>query len=173
MKFFSGFCLQNEQELFGEWIINNDFTICGFSFGAQKAVEYALSCQTRIDKIQLFSPAYFNDKDEKFKRLQLMFFGRDKDAYIQNFLVNTAYPKELNLQKYLRNGTFEELQELLYYKWEEGKLLKLKDKNIKIEVYIGELDKIVEAQKACEFFKNFGEVYFIKKKGHILSPPNK
>lgn len=168
MKFFSGFCLHNEQELFDNWLENSEFAVSGFSFGAQKALQYALSSQTRIDKLQLFSPAFFNDKDEKFKRMQLMFFGRDKDAYIQNFLTNTAYPKNASLQQYYKNGTLEELQQLLYYHWEEEKLQKLKDKNIKIEVFIGELDKIVDSKKSAEFFKDFAEVYFIKNVGHIL-----
>ena len=36
-------------------------------------------------------------------------------------------------------------------------------KNIKIEVYLGSDDKIIDSQKALEFFKNCGcEVYYIK-----------
>lgn len=66
MRYYSGFCLQNEQELFNENIIKSDFCISGFSYGAIKAVEYALNADERIDKLQLFSPAFFNNKDDKY-----------------------------------------------------------------------------------------------------------
>ena len=39
-KYFSGFSLENEEELFSKYIIENDFTISGFSYGAIKAFEY-------------------------------------------------------------------------------------------------------------------------------------
>ena len=61
--YFSGFSLKGEKELFKEYIIENDFTVSGFSYGAQKAVEYVLSTDNRVDLLQLFSPAFFNKKD--------------------------------------------------------------------------------------------------------------
>lgn len=70
MKFFSGFCLANEQELFAPYLIRSDFTVAGFSYGAIKALKYAITCNERIDTLQLFSPAFFQDKDAKFKKLQ-------------------------------------------------------------------------------------------------------
>lgn len=48
------------------------------------------------------------------------------------------------------------------------KLQKLLDKGIKIEVYLGGVDKIIDSSKAREFFKNFATVYYIKEKGHLL-----
>ena len=60
MKFFSGFCLCNEKELFKEYLEENEFVVAGFSKGAQEAIEYALNAPHRIDKIQLFSPAIFD-----------------------------------------------------------------------------------------------------------------
>lgn len=169
MRYYSGFCLQNEQELFDKHIIKSDFCISGFSYGAIKAVEYAFKSDERIDKLQLFSPAFFNNKDDKYKRMQLMFFTKDKTSYINNFLQNVAYPKELDLSLYLHEGTFDELKELLYYEWKRDTIQSLIDKGIFIEVYLGADDKIIDSALARDFFKDCGcEVYFIKNRGHIL-----
>jgi predicted alpha/beta hydrolase family esterase len=165
--YFSGFSLQNEQELFEEYLVQNDFTLSGFSYGCIKLVEYALESNTRINKIQLFSPSYFNDKDDKFKRMQLMFFKKDTSAYANNFLKNCGFSEE-NKNKYFSLGTFEELKELLYYEWQKEKLQALKDKGIEIETYLGGEDKIIDSKEALEFFRKFGDVYFIKDAGHIL-----
>jgi len=75
--YFSGFSLVNEKELFEDYIIENDFTVSGFSYGAQKACEYVLNTNNRIDLLQLFSPSYFNDKDIKYKRMQLIYFKKN------------------------------------------------------------------------------------------------
>ncbi len=165
--YFSGFSLKGEKELFKDYIIENDFTVSGFSYGGQKAFEYVLNTENRVDLLQLFSPAFFQDKDKKYKRLQLMFFKKDSQTYCDNFLTNCDFSKEL-ASKYFEEGTFQELEELLTYEWDQEKLQKLVDKNIKIEIYLGSDDKIIDANVALEFFKQFGEVYFIKEKGHIL-----
>lgn len=169
MIYFSGFSLANESNLFDQWLEKTDFCVAGFSFGGQKAIEYALCSPQRIDKIQLFSPAFFNDKDEKFKRMQLMFFQKDPVVYTKNFLENVAYPKEdLDLSSYVVDGSFDELKQLLTYHWDEQNLQTLIDKNIKIEIFLGGADKIIDSMAAREFFGKFGEVYFIKKAGHSL-----
>lgn len=41
-------------------------------------------------------------------------------------------------------------------------------KNIKIEVFLGEYDKILSLKKAQSFFKNYATVYCIKKANHFL-----
>ncbi|MGB5867332.1 MAG: pimelyl-ACP methyl ester esterase BioV [Arcobacteraceae bacterium] len=165
--YFSGFSLKNEQELFKEYLEKSDFIVSGFSYGAIKAVEYALDSHNRIDKLQLFSPAFFNDKDTKYKRMQLMYFKKDPKLYCANFLKNSNFTKELVMQ-YFEMGTYEELYELLHYPWTTENLQKIKNKNITLEVFLGAEDKIINAQKAMNFFKEFGEVYYIKDKGHIL-----
>jgi len=96
-----------------------------------------------------------------------MFFKKDSQTYSDNFLANCGFSKELAM-KYFQEGTYKELEELLSYEWDKEKLQKLIDKNIKIEIYLGSDDKIIDANVALEFFKQFGEVYFIKEKGHIL-----
>ena len=167
-RYFSGFCFKNESELFNDYLINNDFTISGFSYGALKAFEEALSTKKRVDKLQLFSPAFFQIFDDKFKRTQLMYFKKDANAYCHNFLSNVIYPLQTDISKYFQLGTSEQLEELLNYNWSEEKLQKLLDKGTKIEVYLGGVDKIIDASKAKDFFKNFATVYYIKEKGHLL-----
>lgn len=165
--YFSGFSLKGEKTLFKEYIVENDFTVSGFSYGAQKAFEYALSSKNRVDLLQLFSPAFFQDKDTKYKRMQLMFFKKDTQQYCNNFLTNCGFDKEL-ADIHFSTGTLGELEELLSYIWDEKKLQQVIDKNIRIEIYLGSDDKIIDSQATLEFFKKFGEVYFIKEKGHIL-----
>ena len=170
--YFSGFCLENEEELFSSYRVKNDFTISGFSYGAIKAFQYtleALKNNQRVDKLQLFSPAYFNNESKKFKRLQLMFFKKDENEYKNNFIKNTIFPNNNCINKYISIGTYEELDILLNYQWEEKDLQILLDANIKIEVFIGANDKIVDSNSAKEFFRQFGEVYFIKDVGHSLN----
>jgi hypothetical protein len=168
--YFSGFCLENEKELFKEYMIENDYTINGFSYGAIKAFEFALASSAmdiRVDLIQLFSPSFFNDKDEKYKRMQLIYFKKDSQIYCDNFLKNSGFNKAQS-KKYFVNGKYEELNELLNYQWNQKKLQMLVDNGTKVEIYLGEKDKIIDSQKALEFFVDFSEVYFIKNKGHIL-----
>lgn len=167
-SFFSGFCFSNESELFNEYIIRNDFTISGFSYGAIKAFEEALNTQDRVDKLQLFSPAFFQNFDEKFKRTQLMYFKKDENTYVQTFLNNVIYPSNKDISKYFKLGTAQELEELLTYVWNEEKLQKLVDKGVKIEVYLGADDKIIDSLKVKEFFQKFATIYYIKEKGHLL-----
>ncbi|WP_321467883.1 pimelyl-ACP methyl ester esterase BioV [Halarcobacter sp.] len=167
-KFFSGFCLDNEKELFKEYILDKDFCVAGFSHGAIKAFEYVYLKNKRVDTLQLFSPAFFQTMDKKTKRLQLMFFKKDKNSYIKNFLENVIFPENTNMNKYLNEGSESQLEELLNYVWDEEKLKELVNKGIKIEVYLGGKDKIIDHEAAKDFFKEFATVYYIKDKGHIL-----
>ena len=167
-NYFSGFCFYEESELFDEYIIRNDFTISGFSYGAIKAFEEALNTQNRVDKLQLFSPAFFQNFDEKFKRTQLMYFKKDANSYVQTFLDNVIYPSNKDISKYFKLGTIEELEKLLTYVWDEEKLQKLVDRGTIVEVYLGAEDKIIDSLKAKEFFKKFATIYYIKEKGHLL-----
>lgn len=165
--YFSGFSLENEEELFDEYREKSDFVVSGFSYGAIKALEYVLNTNKRVDKLQLFSPAFFKDKDKKYKRMQLMYFKKDAELYCSNFLKNASFINE-HIKKYFKMGTYEELEELLNYEWLSEKMNILKEKNITLEIYLGDEDKIINAQNALEFFREFGEVYYIKNKGHIL-----
>lgn len=168
-NFFSGFSLRNEEKFFEQYRIKNDFTVCGFSYGAQEAFEYTLDSSVRIDKLQLFSPAFFQTKDKKYKRMQLMFFKKDSTSYCNNFLQNCVKPSQTDISSYFDIGTYEELEELLFYEWDRKKLAELKDRGVDIEVYLGQEDEIIDSLATKEFFKEFATVYYIKNVGHILN----
>ena len=67
-------------------------------------------------------------------------------------------------EKYICECNINELKALFSFDWEKIKHLK----NVKLEVFIGEFDKIIASKKAFNFFSNFGDVYFIKKANHFL-----
>jgi hypothetical protein len=159
MKYFSGFCLCNEKKLFSNFLEEGEFNVAGFSFGAQKALDYVLSTNKRVDKLQLLSPAFF-DYNAKLIELNLKAFSKDKNKYIENFFKKAGFFNE----KYICECNINELKALFSFDWEKIKHLK----NVKLEVFIGEFDKIIASKKAFKFFSNFGDVYFIKKANHFL-----
>ncbi len=169
MKFFSGFYLKNEQELFEPLLEKTDYTVAGFSYGAQKAIEYALSAKQRVERIILLSPAFFKTQSKSFLRAQTHYFSANKDQYIQNFLSNICLPNShINLEKYLDDGSVEQLEELLTYQWEKDALVLLKNRGTKIEVFLGNEDKIINSKDAFDFFSKYTTTYLIKKAGHLL-----
>jgi predicted esterase len=163
MRFYSGFGFWNERELFKEYIDDNEFCVAGFSYGAQKALIDAVHTKKRVDKLQLFSPAFFK-LNPKFVKLQLNSFKKDKDSYIQKFIENVKYPKDIDLTKYIDEVEFEDLEEMFNFNW--GLIEHLK--GVKVEIFIGENDKIIDVKGAVKFFKNYGNLYFLKDKGHLL-----
>jgi len=165
MRFYSGFGFWNEKELFKEYLEDNEFTVAGFSYGAQKSLIDAVHTTKRVDKLQLLSPAFF-PKNPKFAKLQINAFKKDKNSYIKNFIENVKYPKEINLDKYLDEVELYQLEEMFEFNW--GLIEYAKNKNIEIEVFIGEKDKIIDVQNSVKFFKNYAKVYFIKDVGHLL-----
>jgi hypothetical protein len=168
MKYFSGFCFCDEKKLFENYLDDSDYSIAGFSLGAIKALEYTyknicddidtkLSTKqsARIDKLTLLSPAYFNDKDKKFIRMQLMYFKKDKSSYIDNFISNSLYPlksSDIDVSSYITDGDYDELEFLLNYRFEIDKLKKILENGTKVEIYLGNRDKIINYDMAKEFF---------------------
>ncbi len=169
MHFYSGFSLKGEAELFDAYHDRSDFCVSGFSLGAIEAFEYVCNSKMRIDKLQLFSPAFFEDKEIKFKRLQELYFKKDKNAYVQNFLENIAYPSTIDMQHYYHDSSAEALHKLLYYTWSKEKLETLSARDIMIEVYLGLEDKIIDVEATKAFFLPFASVIEIKEVGHILT----
>lgn len=167
-NYFSGFCLKNEKVLFDEYIIENNVTKSGFSYGAIMAFEDVLHSNKRIDLLQLFSPAFFQNKNKKFIRMQEMFYKKDKNTYSENFIKNISLPSKFNCLEYLTEGKSSELNILMNYVWEQEKLEKVLNNGTKIEVYLGSEDKIIDSKEAMNFFKEYARVYFIKDVGHIL-----
>jgi len=168
MKYFNGFSLLNEESFFSEYIENSDFCVAGFSYGAQKAFDYVYNSKTRVDRLILLSPAFFQTEKTTFIRTQLRYFKADKDTYIKQFLKNTIYPSSFDLSDNLNIGTEEELKELLTYEWNKYKIQTLLDRGITIEVFLGEKDKIIDSKSAFNFFKSLTTTYLIKDAGHLL-----
>ncbi len=169
MKYFNGFSLEGEKVFFKEYMIESPYVISGFSYGAQKAFEYAYNCKKRIDRLILISPAFFQNHKKSFIKTQLRYFKADQEAYKKEFLKNVAYPSTISLHDYIVEGSYEDLSNLLSYVWEEEKIKSLLKRGIKIEVFIGDVDMIVDTQKSFEFFSELLPVYLFKGKGHLLS----
>ena len=170
MKFFSGFSLTDDISFFDAFILKSDFTVSGFSYGAIKAflfVRDELNAGRRVDRLQLFSPAFFQTKSEKFKRLQLLAYTKNTQEYTKQFLGGCFHPyikKTVSVQ----SSTKEELNELLYYEWSKEALKELSGKGVVIEVYLGGKDAIIDVNAAREFFLDVATVTYIKDGNHFL-----
>ena len=170
MKFFSGFSLQNDAIFFDDFISKSDFSVSGFSYGAIKAFEYvqdALKDGKRVDRLQLFSPAFFQSRESKFKRLQTHSFKRNSDAYLGEFIKSCFLPYE-EQEVELIEGTLDELNELLYYEWNREALENIVNQGVVIEVYLGGRDKIIDVNGARTFFLEVATVTYIKDANHFL-----
>jgi len=166
--FFSGFMFKNEKKCFKEFLKDSQFTVSGFSLGAILAFEYVLANQNkRIDTLQLFSPAFFQTKEEKFKRLQLMSYKKSKLLYLKQFMKGCFFPYE---EKMIENidTDISELKELLEYEWSMDKLKEISQRGVKIEVYLGSKDAIIDVLRAKEFFLEVATVTYIKEANHFL-----
>ena len=168
MKYFNGFSLDKEEELFSEYLDNSAYTVSGFSYGAQEAFEYVYHTRTRIDRLILISPAFFQTQKPSFVRTQLHYFEANKVSYVKQFLENVAYPSKTSLELYLHVGTKEELNDLLTYVWDRKKMKEVLARGTTIEVFIGDEDKIINSHEAIDFFKETSTLYTIKKSGHLL-----
>jgi len=169
VNFFSGFCLEGEELLFENFIKKGDYCVAGFSKGAIDAFSYVLDTRRRVDTLLLFSPAFFQNKDETFKRAQLHYFRKDEKRYIENFLKNCSYGSDIDLSPFFKKEDEKELKRLLNFTWRESELERLKKSGVLIEVFLGGRDKIIDSAVARDFFKPYASVYFIKEGGHLLN----
>lgn len=170
MQFFSGFSLINESYLFKEFIDKSDYNVCGFSYGAIKALRYVneeLAKGNRVDRLQLLSPAFFQTKDAKFKKIQLISYKKNKDIYLNQFLNSCFRPYEKKIVENIETS-IDELEELLTYEWLESELEAVAKKGVVIEVYLGGKDAIVDANDSKEFFIKHSTVTYIKEANHFL-----
>ncbi|GIT97619.1 pimelyl-ACP methyl ester esterase BioV [Sulfurovum sp. TSL1] len=168
MKYFNGFSLQKEKELFLPYLTQSAYCVAGFSYGAQQAFEYVYHATERIDRLILLSPAFFQTEKPSFIRTQLRYFEAGQEAYVKQFLSNAAYPSNLDLSNYVNVGTKEELEALLTYTWDSKKIQEVLDRGTTIEVFLGEYDKIIDVQNAFNFFAPLTTTYFMKRVGHVL-----
>ncbi|WP_348652962.1 pimelyl-ACP methyl ester esterase BioV [uncultured Sulfurimonas sp.] len=170
MTFFSGFSLKNEQHLFKEFINESKYCVCGFSYGSMKALKHAkklLEDGKSVDILQLLSPVFFQTKSQRFKRVQTMAYNTNNKEYMSKFLDSCFEPyphKEIEFQK----NTIGDLEELLNHQWILNEFEDLVNKGIKLEVYIGSADKIIDVKSAREFFTQVATVTYIKDANHFL-----
>jgi len=170
MKFYNGFSLKNEENYFERYINKNRYTICGFSYGAIKAFEDVkkhLRDLKRVDTLQLFSPAFFQNRDEKFKKTQIHGFIKNRALYIDGFIKSCFLPHSLKNIEH-NEDSIDELKELLFYEWSRDELHVIAESGVKIEVYLGEKDNIIDASVAKAFFLEFATVTYIKDANHFL-----
>lgn len=167
MRFYSGFALSGDQHFFDPYLKHSDYTVAGFSYGAIKAAEYAHDAHERIDTLQLFSPAFFQTKKESFRRLQMGGYIKDTERYLENFLTSCFAPSPVAPIS-LGSNDAESLQELLYYEWKPELLETIRAKGIRIEVYLGLEDQVIDVAGAREFFLPYATVISIRKGNHFL-----
>ncbi|NPA60119.1 MAG: pimelyl-ACP methyl ester esterase BioV, partial [Epsilonproteobacteria bacterium] len=146
MQYFNGFSLIGEEYLFKEYINTSEYCVCGFSYGSIKAlneVKKRLLNSQRVDTLQLFSPAFFQTKDAKFKRLQILSYNKNELLYLKKFMASCFYPHEQKIVQQIKTNT-DELDELLEYIWNLDDLKKVIDAGVKLEVYLGQKDMVID-----------------------------
>lgn len=85
MKYFSGFGFSGEEQLFLRFLETGEYDIAGFSYGAQLAIKEALK-DSRVQRLTLLSPAFFQDTSNAFKKAQLAMFKKNTPGYNDGFL---------------------------------------------------------------------------------------
>ncbi len=186
--YFSGFGLHNESELFfapdsavRDCLQMHAFDVVGFSYGAQKAVRYALGATHPIRRLSLLSPAFF-DFLPKRKEQELRLFAKNPARYMQTFVQNALstetpatqqqidrvlpyFAPSLPPSKELAN----DLHALLFYEFQANELREIMQSGIEIEVFLGEKDRIIAASKARDFFAPLvTRVFWVRNAGHFL-----
>ena len=173
MRFYSGFSLRNEISFFERFITYSDFCVAGFSYGAIRAFEIAyddIKNSKRVDTLQLFSPAFFQTLDKKFHKLQMLGYMKNKESYLDEFLTTCFLPLDICKVERIET-TKEQLVELLEYEWIVDKFVFLQNAGVKIEVYLGGNDKVIDVNNAKEFFLQVADVSYIKGANHFLQEP--
>lgn len=168
MIFYSGFSLLNDRPFFESFCENNEYTVAGFSYGAINAARYVSQSKQRIDTLQLFSPAFFQTKSDSFKRLQLAGFSKSPQGYLERFLESCFAPCAVQEVEHDWNTNVEQLRELLYYEWTNVLMESIVDKGIRIDVFLGLEDRVIDVQGARDFFLPFATVTSIRTGNHFL-----
>ncbi len=170
MKFYNGFSLKNKVHFFQEYLDDSAYCVCGFSYGAIKALSYVkeqLLMGNRVDRLQLLSPAFFQTKSSKFKKLQMSAYSKSPEKYLSSFISACFLPYKSKSIQHSENS-LDELNELLNYEWIKSDFVELESKGVKIEVYLGSEDKIIDIKSAREFFVDVSTLTYIKNANHFL-----
>ncbi|MCK9374449.1 MAG: pimelyl-ACP methyl ester esterase BioV [Sulfuricurvum sp.] len=168
MIFHSGFSLCNDHPFFTPFFKRSDYTVAGFSYGAIKAARYAAGAEERIDTLQLFSPAFFQTKKESFRRLQMGAYLNDPIGYTGKFIESCFAPCPVGEVALDPDANEHQLRELLYFVWDDTLMQTIKTKGIRIEVYLGLEDRVIDVAGAREFFIPYATVTSINRANHFL-----
>jgi len=164
--FYSGFCLNGEEGLFDEFLPSFGEYVAGFSYGSIAALRFAAQ-NKEVTKLILLSPAYYTHKSADFKEAQIAAFEADPALYRLKLLKKSGLREEEG-KRYGALGTSAQLRELLYFDWSASEIVSLFERGVKIEVFIGGNDRVVEPEASAEFFRRYATVYYLKNKNHIL-----
>lgn len=164
--FYSGFCLHGEERLFDEYLPMFGEYVAGFSYGSIAALRHAIEDES-VKNLILLSPAYYCHKDEAFKKAQIRAFLTDPALYKIKLLKKSGL-KEEDGNRYASDGNVEELRELLYFDWRTAGLELLSQRGVRIEVFIGGADRVVEPKASREFFEKRAKTHWLENKNHIL-----
>lgn len=143
------------------------YTLNGFSYGAILAFKEtlkALKQRQRVQILNLFSPAFFQERKPSFLKAQILGFKHQQQNYIKNFIALCGNPKAC----YFKQGTLEELKELLFFQWKVEDLQFMQEKGVQINVFLGGNDLILSPQDVANFFAPYAVVYFYKTFNHCL-----
>jgi hypothetical protein len=168
MIFYSGFSLRNDQSFFESFLKKSDYAVAGFSYGAIKAALYAAESTGRNDTLQLFSPAFFQTKKESFKRLQMAGYLKDSALYTEKFIESCFSPCNVGAVELDGDASEDQLRELLTFEWTDELMSTLRAKGIRIEVYLGLEDRVIDVAGAREFFIPYATVTSIRGANHFL-----
>jgi pimeloyl-ACP methyl ester carboxylesterase len=168
MIFHSGFSLRNDHIFFEGLLKESAYCVAGFSYGAIHAALFAAENDERIDTLQLFSPAFFQTKKESFRRLQMGGYLKDSVAYTEKFIESCFAPCPIKTVELDRDASEEQLHELLYFEWTPDLMKEIRAKGIRIEVYLGLEDRVIDVAGAREFFIPYATVTSIRGANHFL-----
>ena len=96
-----------------------------------------------------------------------MGYKRDKDVYLERFIDSCFSPyqgKDVEREE----SDISQLEELLNYEWNLEKLKELESRGVKIEVYLGEKDVVIDVLSAKAFFLQMSTVTYVKNANHFL-----
>jgi len=170
MKYFSGFSLKDDDVFFKDILDETSYCVSGFSYGAIKAFEFVekeIEEGRRVDVLQLISPAFFQTKSDKFKRIQTISYIKSEKSYLENFLKMCFNPYAIKDITHTENN-IDELNKLLYFIWDKSKIQKLSNIGVRVEVYLGSEDQIIDSLSAYKFFMDVSTVTYIKNANHFL-----
>ena len=99
--------------------------------------------------------------------MQLIGFKRDQSSYLEMFIGSCFSPYSKATIEHTE-AIYDDLEELLTYEWTLWSLQELESAGVKVEVYLGEKDSIIDVPNAKDFFLEVSTLTYIKNANHFL-----